>query len=56
MRNQNKKRKKSIDGHFSEFINLGFFSEKIKNLINIIQYMVKGILFQISVTIKLEKW
>ena len=28
MRNQNKKRKKSIDGHFSEFINLGFFSEK----------------------------
>ena len=28
MHNQNKKRKKSIDGHFSEFINLGFFSEK----------------------------
>ena len=28
MRNQNKKRKNSIDGHFSEFIILGFFSEK----------------------------
>ena len=28
MSNQNKKRKKSIDGHFSESINLRFFTEK----------------------------
>ena len=55
MRNQNKKEKKKYRWHFSEFINLGFSQKKIKYLINIIQYMLKGILFQISVTIKLEK-